>query len=646
MIAQKAQSLYQNITQIFNNNDEITFISNQEILKIGNILNALNETNKDFNINVPKIVVVGTQSSGKSSVINRLVKMDILPIGKQMVTRTPLHLELIQINKDSGYLEFGDYTGGFWKSINKIDLNISLPTNEQINEIRETIEQLTIKKAGNKKNISFSPIYIRIHSPNVPNIALIDLPGLTMVACQDKGQPSDIKQQIQKLVGKYISQPETIILSVMAARTDLETDMGLDLIKRYDPSGLRTIGVITKIDLMNQGSDVCDYLNNDISRDLQLHYGYFALKNRDITERQKHSALESNYLEKNWLQKHSKYSKCLSNNRLGLGNLEKTISSILISKIRKNLPVILKTIDEKLKNINTEIVKYGTPIGNTFQEKQTTFYYLISELNNSYIKALEERGHKYNIGREVKQIFIDFRNNLDKVDPYINNDKVSDEYIKNCMLNCEGNHMSSLSLPIDVLEYCLRDINVKPLWKIQECCNTTTKLIYNKLVYLIELILKEPKFKRFPKLVETIKTELIDKLLGSLLVNINEKIEEFIEIEENYIWTNENSFTEKFQKILKKCNFELNVDGVRTLLSTYYKTYLDTVKTVIPKLIMFHIVSKSEKLLTQNMCKKMTNQKEIINTLKEIPEIENKRKSLVALKIGLESAKNSIQSLN
>ena len=57
-----------------------------------------------------------------------------------------------------------------------------------------------------------------------------------MVACKDKGQPEDIKQQIKNLVGKYIKPRKTIILAVMAARSDLETDMGLDLIKKYDPT--------------------------------------------------------------------------------------------------------------------------------------------------------------------------------------------------------------------------------------------------------------------------------------------------------------------------------------------------------------------------------------------------------------------------
>ena len=258
MIAQKAQSVYQNITQYFSTTDDISLLKNQEILEIGSILNSLSVTNKDINIEVPRIVVVGTQSSGKSSVINRILKMDILPVGKQMVTRTPLHLELIMTNKNNALLEFGHFLYGGWKATKKIELDILDPTNEQVSIVKNTIEKITNEKAGNNKNISDKPIYIRVYSPNVPNLSLIDLPGLTMVACKDKGQPEDIKEQIRALVGKYIKTPQTIILAVMAARSDLETDMGLDLIKKYDPSGIRTIGVISKVDLMNKGSDVCD----------------------------------------------------------------------------------------------------------------------------------------------------------------------------------------------------------------------------------------------------------------------------------------------------------------------------------------------------------------------------------------------------
>ena len=113
---------------------------------------------------------------------------------------------------------------------------------------------------------------------------------------------------------------------------------------------------------MNKGNDVCDYLNNNISKDLQLNYGYYAIKNRDLTERAKFTALESFNLEKSWFQKHSAYSKCPSKNNIGLHNLENTISKILIKKIKAYLPSIQKIITEKLISTEKQLVQYGTPL--------------------------------------------------------------------------------------------------------------------------------------------------------------------------------------------------------------------------------------------------------------------------------------------
>ncbi len=80
-------------------------------------------------------------------------------------------------------------------------------------------------------NISSKELIINIHSPFVPNLSLIDLPGLTMVACVDKGQPEDIKDRIEQLIISYIQDKKTIILAIMQSKNDLETDIGLALTK-------------------------------------------------------------------------------------------------------------------------------------------------------------------------------------------------------------------------------------------------------------------------------------------------------------------------------------------------------------------------------------------------------------------------------
>ena len=229
---------------------KLTNLTDTKILEIGKSINSISSDIKlNDSLLIPSLVVVGSQSSGKSSVLNGILSMDILPTGKSMVTRTPLNLDLIQTETDM-FAEFGKYQNSNWIKTKKIKLTNPLPTSLEIEHIHKEIESQTIQKAGSEMNISEEEINLKIYSPFVPNLNLIDLPGLTMVACTDKGQPKDIKIKIRNLIEKYIKQPKNIMLCVMPAREDLEADVALDLCKDFDKEGLRTIGVLTKIDLM------------------------------------------------------------------------------------------------------------------------------------------------------------------------------------------------------------------------------------------------------------------------------------------------------------------------------------------------------------------------------------------------------------
>ena len=270
---------------------DYSLISSKNILKVGSILQNIFQEGRD-NIEVPRLVVVGSQSSGKSSLLNGILSFDLLPTDKNMCTRTPLHLELIPKENSENIAEFGRYVGGDWESLDKLAFTLPNPTLEEQKNIGSMIEKMTIDIVGNNSNISDVPIHLKIYSKSIPNLTLVDLPGLTMVACTDRGQPKDIKEKIRALVGKYIERESTIILAVMPARTDIEADMGLDLIKQYDPNGERTVGVLTKVDLMNDSTDIVDYLKNNVSKDLQLNYGYYAVRNRTTNEKKKMSVIE------------------------------------------------------------------------------------------------------------------------------------------------------------------------------------------------------------------------------------------------------------------------------------------------------------------------------------------------------------------
>lgn len=125
-------------------------------------------------------------------------------------------------------------------------------------EIRKEIEDETDRMAGSNKGICPEPINLKIYSTRVVNLTLVDLPGLTKVPVGD--QPEDIESQIKELILKHIENPNSIILAVTAANTDLATSESLKMAKEVDPDGRRTLAVVTKLDLMDAGTDAIDIL--------------------------------------------------------------------------------------------------------------------------------------------------------------------------------------------------------------------------------------------------------------------------------------------------------------------------------------------------------------------------------------------------
>lgn len=129
---------------------------------------------------------------------------------------------------------------------------------DDFEEIRKEIEAETDRMAGSNKGICPEPINLKIFSTRVVNLTLVDLPGLTKVPVGD--QPEDIEKQIKELILKHIENPNSIILAVTAANTDLATSESLKMAKEVDPDGRRTLAVVTKLDLMDAGTDAIDIL--------------------------------------------------------------------------------------------------------------------------------------------------------------------------------------------------------------------------------------------------------------------------------------------------------------------------------------------------------------------------------------------------
>ena len=120
----------------------------------------------------------------------------------------------------------------------------------------------TDRVCGRNKEISGNAIFLKIYSNRVVNLTMVDLPGITKVPTGD--QPYDIEMQINDLVLQYVYPKSAIIMAISPANNDIANSDGLKIARKVDPSGERTVGVLTKVDLMDEGTNVHDILRGRV----------------------------------------------------------------------------------------------------------------------------------------------------------------------------------------------------------------------------------------------------------------------------------------------------------------------------------------------------------------------------------------------
>uniref|UniRef100_A0A3B4TTN1 Interferon-induced GTP-binding protein Mx n=1 Tax=Seriola dumerili TaxID=41447 RepID=A0A3B4TTN1_SERDU len=308
----------------------------EELIPLVNKLqDAFSSIGQACNLDLPQIAVVGGQSAGKSSVLENFVGRDFLPRGSGIVTRRPLVLQLI-----SATAEWAEFLHCKGKKFTDFD------------EVRQEIEAETDRVTGANKGISPVPINLRVYSPHVLNLTLIDLPGITKVPVGD--QPADIEQQIRDMIMQFITRESCLILAVTPANTDLANSDALKLSKDVDPQGLRTIGVITKLDLMDEGTDARDVLENKL---LPLRRGYIGVVNRsqkDIDGKKDiKAALEA---ERKFFFSHASYRHMAE--KMGTPRLQRVLNEQLTNHIRDTLPAFRSKLQSQLLALDKEAEEY------------------------------------------------------------------------------------------------------------------------------------------------------------------------------------------------------------------------------------------------------------------------------------------------
>ncbi|KAI3890987.1 hypothetical protein MKW98_007292 [Papaver atlanticum] len=292
---------------------------------------------------LPSVAVVGGQSSGKSSVLESIVGRDFLPRGSGIVTRRPLVLQLHKLDK--GQTEYAEFLHAPRKKFTDFAA------------VRREISDETDRITGKSKQISNIPIHLSIYSPNVVNLTLIDLPGMTKVAVE--GQHESIVEDIDNMVRSYVEKPNCIILAISPANQDIATSDAIKLAKQVDPSGERTFGVLTKLDLMDKGTNALDVLEG---RSLRLQHPWVGIVNRSQADINKNvDMVAARRREQEYFESSPDYGHLA--NKMGSEYLAKLLSKHLEVVIRQRIPSIIALINKTIDELESELDRLGRPIG-------------------------------------------------------------------------------------------------------------------------------------------------------------------------------------------------------------------------------------------------------------------------------------------
>ncbi|XP_038213105.1 dynamin-1-like protein isoform X3 [Zerene cesonia] len=479
-------------------------------------------------IQLPQIVVLGTQSSGKSSVIESLVGKSFLPRGPGIVTRRPLILQLVYSPKDSK-----EHRSAEEGTINLEEWGKFLHTKERIytdfDQIREEIERETDRMAGSNKGICPEPINLKIYSTKVVNLTLVDLPGITKVPIGD--QPEDIENQIRNLIIKHIANPNSIILAVTAANTDMATSEAIKMAKEVDPDGRRTLAVVTKLDLMDAGTDAIDIL---CGRVIPVKLGIIGVVNRsqqDIID--KKTITDALKDEATYLQR--KYPTIATRN--GTPYLAKTLNRLLMHHIRDCLPELKVRVNVMISQFQSLLNSYGEDVS----DKSQTLLQIITKFASAYCSTIE--GTARNIettelcgGARICYIFHEtFGRTLDSIHPLVGLSRMD---ILTAIRNATGPR-PALFVPEVSFELLVK----RQIRRLEDPSLRCVELVHEEMQRIVQHCGTEvqQEMLRFPRLHQRI-VDVVTQLLRTRLPATNSMVENLVAIELAYINTKHPDF--------------------------------------------------------------------------------------------------------
>lgn len=647
--------------------------TDKELILIANRASELASTfgKDDIKIPVPQIKVVGSQSAGKSTLIERLLGISITPTGDNMVTRTPINVRMTNVpGKESIEITLSYMKNGSLEIECSVEfLQSDRDVSQKLQVFKKSVISLTDKITGGPYKVSSIPLFIDVKSSRHFNFSFVDLPGIIMTACIDKQQSDDLPEQIRNLIKQELTVPNTIALVVISAGNDLETDLGIALIEsvRRANKGINTfatVGVLTKIDrldptIRNSFNNLIagKMINRDeiLSSSLTMSEGFYVVNNtcKSIDE-------ENEYFINNFASDR----EIIAEKKYGLENLYAHLQTILASSVRKLLPQIKNNLSEILAKQKQKAQSLGTEL-KTDQEKKiylTNVTSTLGRLIGSSIRAygsIDTRSLP-----EIGQAQGLFVREINDVKPF---DNEPDEYF-NLLISGFDSYTLTPQMTIEQLaDRCMKDPNKTPLKLISPISDKYTNNVVLILNDLIKQLLDSPELvslSSYPQLKQKI-IQLLTTKVKNYGIKASKMIQSNLKTQGSFFWsTNENfkqilkdnflprptedntkqqrngfpgtmvSLSKPSNGLDKQSVLQYNYEPrqIRIIVSEYYKTIISSVRDTAVKLVVEQILQELETKVNEELdllrLGADEENNEILNLINETPDCRTIRATL------------------
>ncbi|XP_056294404.1 interferon-induced GTP-binding protein Mx-like [Pseudoliparis swirei] len=584
------------------------------------LIDSLRSLGVEKDLALPAIAVIGDQSSGKSSVLEALSGV-ALPRGSGIVTRCPLELKMKRRREGE------DWYGKISYQDHEIEI-------EDPADVDGLIREAQIKLAGQGVGISDDLISLEIASPDVPDLTLIDLPGITRVAV--KGQAENIGDQIKRLIQKFILKQETISLVVVPSNVDIATTEALKMAREVDPDGDRTLGILTKPDLVDKGTEesVIEIVHNEV---IPLKKGYMVVRCRgqqEITDRV--SLTEATEREKAFFTNHVHFNTLYNEGHAGIPKLAEKLTLELVLHIERSLPRLEDQIEQKLAQTQAELERYGCgPPADAAErvffliDKVTAFTHdAISLTTGEELKC----GDELNIFSTLRREFGKWNAHLDKSGNNFNRkiEREVEQYEDKYRGRELPGFINYKTFEVMVKEQ-IKQLEEPAVKKLKDISDTIRKLFIQ---------LAQSSFIGFPNLIKTAKTKIEaikqeKESTAESMLRTQFKMELLVYSQDR---TYSNSLSDRkkeeededdFQKsIVYRMDNRATIQELMLHLQSYYKIASQRLADQIPLVIRYQMLQQAAAQLEREMLQVLQDKESFEFLLKEDLDTGTKRLAL------------------